>query len=146
MDIAAAVGEAVLSGASDAIVATDREGRITFWNPGAARIFGFSAGEAVGQSLDIMIPESLRARHWAGYRHVMETGTSRYGLGELLSVPALTKDGGRISVEFTIVMLHDADGRVAGTAAVMRDVTKRFEELKELKRRLAQAEQAKIHP
>jgi len=146
MNIAAAVGEAVLGGASDAVVATDREGRITFWNPGAVRIFGFSAEEAVGQSLDLIIPESLRARHWAGYRHVMETGSSRYGHGDLLSVPALTKDGRRISVEFTIVMLHDARQQVAGTAAVMRDVTKRFEELKELRRRLAQAEQAKANP
>ncbi|WP_407166270.1 PAS domain S-box protein [Bradyrhizobium sp. ORS 111] len=146
MNIATAVGEAVLGGASDAVVATDREGRITFWNPGAVRIFGFSAAEAVGQSLDLIIPESLRARHWTGYRHVMETGTSRYGLGDLLSVPALTKDGRRISVEFTIVMLHDAGQQVAGTAAVMRDVTKSFEELKELRRRLAQAEQAKTHP
>jgi len=146
MNIAAAVGEAVLGGASDAVVATDREGRITFWNPGAVRIFGFSAEEAVGQSLDLIIPESLRARHWAGYRHVMETGSSRYGHGDLLSVPALTKDGRRISVEFTIVMLQDARQQVAGTAAVMRDVTKRFEELKELRRRLAQAEQAKANP
>ncbi|WP_407147990.1 PAS domain S-box protein [Bradyrhizobium sp. ORS 86] len=146
MNIATAVGEAVLGGASDAVVAIDREGRITFWNPGAVRIFGFSAAEAVGQSLDLIIPESLRARHWAGYRHVMETGTSRYGHGDLLSVPALTKDGRRISVEFTIVMLHDAGQQVAGAAAVMRDVTKRFEELKELRRRLAQAEQAKANP
>ncbi|WGR95835.1 MULTISPECIES: PAS domain-containing protein [unclassified Bradyrhizobium] len=146
MNIAAAVGEAVLNGASDAVVATDREGRITFWNPGAVRIFGFSAEEAVGQSLDLIVPEGLRARHWAGYRHVMETGTSRYGHGDLLSVPALAKDGRRISVEFTIVMLHDAGQQVVGTAAVMRDVTKRFEEMKELRRRLAQSEQAKTHP
>jgi PAS domain S-box-containing protein len=143
MTIAAAVGEAVLNGGSDAVVATDREGRITFWNPGAVRIFGFSAGEAVGQSLDLIIPEGLRARHWAGYRHVMETGTSRYDHGDLLSVPALTRDGRRISVEFTIVMLHDAARQVAGAAAVMRDVTKHFEELKELRRQLAQSEQAK---
>jgi PAS domain S-box-containing protein len=137
MDIAAAVGGALLNGASDAIVATDARGRITLWNPGAVRMFGFTADEAIGQSLDLIIPEGLRARHWAGYRHAMATGTSRYGQGDLLSVPALTKLGARISVEFTIVMLHDA-GHVAGTVAVMRDVTKRFEELKELRRRAAQ--------
>jgi PAS domain S-box-containing protein len=135
-DLGADLGAALLGGASDAIVATDREGRITFWNPGAERMFGFSAAEADGQSLDLIIPENLRARHWSGFRHTMATGESRYGHGDLLSVPALTKDGRRISVEFTIVMLRDG-AEVTGTVAVMRDVTRRFEEVRELKRRLA---------
>ena len=139
MNIPAALGETLLRSASDAIVATDREGHITFWNPGAARIFGFTAEEAAGQSLDIIIPENLRARHWEGFRHTMATGTSRYGHGDLLSVPALTKDARRISVEFTIVLLHDDRREVAGTVAVMRDVTKRFEEVRELRRQLAEA-------
>ncbi len=139
MTIPAGLGDALLHSASDAIVATDREGRVSFWNPGAERIFGFTAAEAAGQSLDIIIPENLRARHWEGFRHTMATGTSRYGHGDLLSVPALTKDGRRISVEFTIVMLRDGRGDVAGTVAVMRDVTRRFEEIRELRRRLAEA-------
>jgi PAS domain S-box-containing protein len=142
MDMAARLGEALLESASDAIVATDRDGRIVFWNPGAERIFGFAAREAVGQSLDLIIPENLRARHWEGFRHVMETGTSRYGHGDLLSVPGLTRDGRRISVEFTIVMLRDGE-RIAGTVAVMRDVTKRFEEVRELRRKLAEANQSR---
>src|SRR3954468_13245023 len=132
------LGAALLASASDAIIATDREGLITFWNPGAERIFGFSAAEAAGQSLDLIIPENLRSRHWAGYRHAMETGESRYGHGDLLSVPGLTKDGRRISVEFTIVMLRDAHNRPAGTAAILRDVTKRFEETRKLRRKLAE--------
>jgi PAS domain S-box-containing protein len=139
MNIPASLADALLHSASDAIVATDREGRITFWNPGAVRIFGFSAEEATGQLLDLIIPENLRARHWEGFRHTMATGTSRYGQGDLLSVPALTRDGGRISVEFTIVLLHDAAQEVVGSVAVMRDVTKRFAEVRELKRRLAEA-------
>ena len=137
MNIPAGLAEALLHSASDAIIATDREGNITFWNPGAERIFGFTAGEAVGQSLDIIIPENLRARHWSGFRHTMETGTSRYGHGDLLSVPGLTRDGVRISVEFTIVLLRNGAQETTGTVAVMRDVTKRFEEVRELKRRLA---------
>lgn len=136
------LGAALLDSASDAIVATDREGRITFWNPGAERMFGFTAAETDGQSLDLIIPENLRARHWSGFRHTIATGTSRYGHGDLLSVPALTKDGRRISVEFTIVMLRDG-AQVTGTVAVMRDVTKRFEEVRELKRRLAASGDAK---
>lgn len=139
MNLTSSLGEALLNSASDAIVATDREGRVTFWNPGAERIFGFTAAEAAGQSLDIIIPENLRARHWKGFRHTTATGTSRYGHGDLLSVPAMTKDGGRISVEFTIVLLRDGRGDVAGTVAVMRDVTRRFEEVRELRRRLAGA-------
>jgi PAS domain S-box-containing protein len=137
MDLASDIGKALLSSPSDAIVATDKEGLITFWNPGAERVFGFTAEEAAGQSLDLIIPENLRARHWAGYRQVMQTGESRYGHGDLLSVPALTRDGRRISVEFTIVILRSAQGDVAGTVAVMRDVTKRFEEVRDLKRQLA---------
>lgn len=131
------VGNALLGSASDAIIATDREGLITFWNPGAERIFGFSAAEAVGQSLDLIIPENLRTRHWTGYRHAMATGESRYGHGDVLSVPGLTKDGRRISVEFTIVMLRDGQHRPAGTVAILRDVSKRFEEVRDLRRKLA---------
>ena len=138
MNIPAGLGEALLHSASDAIIATDRGGRITFWNPGAERIFGFTAADAVGQSLDLIIPENLRARHWEGFRHTMETGTSRYGHGDLLSVPGLTREGRRISVEFTIVLLRDGMQAVTGTVAVMRDVTRRFEEVRALKRRLAE--------
>jgi PAS domain S-box-containing protein len=136
------LGDALLASSSDAIIATDREGRIVFWNPGAERIFGFASHEAVGQSLDLIIPENLRARHWEGFRRVMQTGESRYGHGDLLSVPGITKEGRRISVEFTIVMLRDQEG-ISGTMAVMRDVTKRFEEVRELKRKLAEASQAR---
>ena len=139
MNIPAGLGEALLNSASDAVIATDREGRITFWNAGAERIFGFTATEASALSLDLIIPENLRARHWAGFRRTMETGTSRYGLGDLLSVPGLTKDGRRISVEFTVVMLRNARQEITGIVAVMRDVTRRFDEVRELRRRLAQA-------
>jgi len=133
------LADAVLTTASDAIIATDRQGIITFWNPGAARIFGFTSDEAMGQSLDIIIPENLRARHWDGYRRTMATGESRYGEADLLAVPGLHKDGRRISVEFTIVMLKDAHGQMAGTAAILRDVTRQFEELRRLRRQLADA-------
>jgi PAS domain S-box-containing protein len=129
--------EAILGTVSDAIIATDADGLISFWNPGAARIFGFTAEEAVGRSLDLIIPENLRARHWMGYNRVMATGESHYGQGDLLSVPGLTKDGRRISVEFTIVLLRDGERKPVGIAAILRDVTKRFEEARELKRQLA---------
>ncbi|HXD44234.1 MAG TPA: PAS domain S-box protein [Pseudolabrys sp.] len=130
------IARAIVTGEADAVVGCDRDGVIRFWNAGAARIFGFSAGEAVGQSLDIIIPERLRARHWGGWGHTMATGTSRYSGGDTLSVPAQRKDGATISVEFTITPLRDAAGAIAGLAAVMRDVTARFEELKALRRQV----------
>lgn len=135
----AAIGAAILSGTADAVVVSDAEGAITFWNPGAERVFGFSRAEAMGRSLDIIIPENLRKRHWDGYRQVMETGKSRYGSGELLSVPALRKDGQRISVEFTIVAVTGPAGRIIAMVAVMRDQTARFEELKALRKARAAA-------
>jgi PAS domain S-box-containing protein len=89
--------------------------------------------------LDIIIPERLRARHWEGYRRVIETGESRYGHGDVLAVPGLRKDGTQISLEFTIVTLTDGQGRIDGMAAIMRDVTKRFAEMRALKQQLAAA-------
>jgi len=131
------LGLALLNSPAEAIVYSDREGLIRFWNAGAERVFGFTAEDALGQSLDIIIPERQRQRHWEGYDEVMRTGVSRYGSGDLLSVPALRKDGSRISVEFTIVPLKDADGAMMGMASVMRDVSARFEELKTLRRQAA---------
>ena len=139
MNVPDGLADALLTMESDAIIATDRAGMITFWNPGATRIFGFSADEAIGQSLDLIIPPNLRARHWEGFHRVMTTGESHYGHGDLLSVPAQGKSGQRISVEFTIAMLKDKDGRPAGTVAILRDVSKRFEEVRALKRQLADA-------
>jgi PAS domain S-box-containing protein len=139
MNLAPALAEALLATRSDAIVAADREGIIRFWNPGAERLFGYTADEAQGRSLDLIIPERLRARHWDGYERVMQTGQSRYGESDLLAVPALRKDGSTLSVEFTVVALRDQAGALIALAALMRDVTKRFEETRELKRRLAEA-------
>ena len=117
----------------DAVVYADAEGLIRFWNAGAERIFGFVSAEAVGQSLDMIIPQSLRQRHWDGYRKTMATGATRYGAGDLLSVPAVRKDGSRVSIEFTVTPFHDAAGRMLGIAAIMRDVTKQFAEMKALR-------------
>jgi PAS domain S-box-containing protein len=126
---------ALLSSTGDAIVAADEEGIIRFWNPGAERIFAFTAAEAVGRSLDMIIPERLRERHWQGYRQVMSTGRSRYGAGDLLAVPGMRKDGTRISLEFTIAPLRGTDGRMVGLVAVLRDVTARYEELLDLRKK-----------
>lgn len=119
--------------APDAIIYADAQGTISFWNRAAERIFGFSEAEAVGKSLDIIIPENLRKRHWDGFAETIRTGKTRYGSGDVLAVPALRKDGTRISIEFTILPFPDRTGRILGMAAILRDVTERFEELKRLR-------------
>lgn len=121
----------------DAVVYSDAEGRIQYWNGGAERLFGHASAQAIGQTLDLIIPESLRKRHWDGFDKTMRTGETRYGAGDLLAVPAIRKDGSRLSIEFTITPFHDAAGRIIGIAAVMRDVTKRFDEIRELRKRAA---------
>lgn len=131
--IRAKVADAILDAAADAVVACDRAGIITLWNAGAARIFGYGADEAVGQSLDLIIPERLRARHWSGFHAMMASGESRYPVGHMLSVPGQRKDDSTLSVEFTIVAIKD-DGQITGLVAVMRDATERFEELKRLRK------------
>jgi PAS domain S-box-containing protein len=130
---------ALLDALGDAVVVADPEGRIRFWNPAAERLFGYAAGDALGRSLDIIIPERLRERHWAGYREVMRTGVTRYGT-QVLRVPAIRQDGTRISIAFTVALLTDAQGRVTGIAAVMRDETARWAEEQALRKRLAELE------
>ncbi len=123
--------------AADAVIYADGEGVIRFWNAGAGRIFGFSEADALGKSLDIIIPENLRARHWAGFDQTMRTGKTRYGTGDILAVPAVRKEGTRISIEFTVLPFHDEAGQMVGIAAILRDVTQRFEEMKALRQQLA---------
>ena len=121
--------------------ANAREGVIRLWNRGAERIFGRSAAETVGGSMDFIIPEKLRARHWEGYFRTMETGATKYG-ADTLNVPALTAGGNRISIEFTVVLLRDAGGVPSGVAAIIRDVTARREKELDLRGRLAELEKA----
>lgn len=128
-------GNALVAATPDAVVFSDAAGLIQVWNAGAERIFGFTAADAIGRSLDIIIPDGLRARHWDGYRATMQSGQTRYGGNDLLAVPAIRKDGTRISVEFTIVPFRDANDTMVGIAATMRDVTARFEEMRALRKR-----------
>jgi len=136
------LSQQILTLAPDAILFADREGIIRLWNQGAERIFGRTAEEAIGQSLDLIIPEKLRERHWEGYHKTMATGETRYGT-EMLAVPAMHQDGSRMSTEFSIVLLSDDDGKPLGVAAIMRDITERRQQEKELRDRLAELEAGK---
>lgn len=129
------LGRALLADGPDAVIYADRAGMIRFWNAAATRVFGFTATEAMGQSLDIIIPERLRQRHWDGYHHMMATGQALHPPEELLSVPAQTKAGAALSIQFTVTAVHDADGRTEGILAVLRDATATFQEIKRLRAR-----------
>jgi PAS domain S-box-containing protein len=134
--------EQLVAGAGDAILVCDANGAITLWNRAAERIFGFSEAQARGRSLDLIIPERQRGRHWEGYHKTMATAVTKYG-ADVLRVPALHKDGHTLSIAFTVSMLFAADGKVTGIVAVVRDETTRFAEERKLRTRLAEAE-AKI--
>ena len=134
--------ERLVRSMADAVIVADVSGKITLWNAGAERLFGFSECEALTQSLDIIIPEAQRKRHWDGYQKVMRTGVTRYGT-QLLRVPAIRKDGSRFSLAFTVGLLKDAGGSVEGIYAVLRDDTDRWETEKSLRKQLAQIEDAR---
>lgn len=123
----------------DAIVASDASGAITFWNPAAQRMFGYTESEALGQSLDIIIPERQQQRHWDGYHKTMATGQTKYG-NDVLRVPAVHKDGSARSIAFTVALLHSPDQKVSAIVAAIRDETSRFAEERSLRKRLMELE------
>ncbi|NYH20962.1 PAS domain S-box protein [Paraburkholderia bryophila] len=123
----------------DAIVISDARGNIEFWNPAAERMFGFTQEEAIGHSLDLIIPERLRGRHWDGYHKTMASGETRYG-NDVLRVPAMHKDGRALSIAFTVALLHSPQNELSGIVAVIRDETARFREDRLMRKRLAELE------
>lgn len=123
----------------DAVVVADAHEKIVLWNAAATRIFGYSEAEALGNTLDLIVPERQRQKHNEGYSKSMETGTTRYGTS-LLKVPAKHKDGRTLSIAFTVGMLFDEKHQANGVAAVIRDETERFAEERALKKRLSDLE------
>lgn len=130
---------ALIGAIGDAVVVSDREGKVIVWNPAAERMFGFTEAEALGQSMDMIIPERLRKRHWEGFDKSMETGTTRYG-HDVLRVPAVDKAGSAMSIAFTVAMLFGPDGKVSAIASVIRDETSRFAEDRALRKRVIELE------
>lgn len=129
----------IVENTQEAIIFADRDGTIRFWNVGAESIFGYTASEVLGQSLELIIPERLREQHRVGYHRVMATGVTRYDR-KLLAVPATQKNGARISLEFTVTLIRGADREILGIAAVLRDVTARWEREKARREHLAALE------
>lgn len=131
----------IIDASQDAIIMADKNGILRLWNDGAQSIFGYSADEAVGKTLDLIIPDRFRERHWIGYTEVIATSVTKYSKS-MLAVPALRKDGTRISIEFTLTLLGDGNGSLQGVAAIIRDVTTRRNEENEIKEKLAALEEA----
>ena len=131
--------EQLANAIGDAIVISDAAGDITYWNPAATRMFGYTHEEALGKTLDLIIPERLRGRHWEGYHKTMATGQTRYG-NDVLRVPAVDKAGKALSIAFTVALLHSPQGELNGIVAVIRDETARFQEERSLKKRITELE------
>jgi PAS domain S-box-containing protein len=132
---AADLATRLVAAAGDAIVIANRDGRILTWNKGAEAIFGYPVAEAMDASLDLIIPERLRGRHWDGFHQALRTGETRYA-DDLLAVPAQRRDGTRISIEFRVTLLLGPDGAPEAIAAVIRDVTSRWEADRALRQEL----------
>jgi PAS domain S-box-containing protein len=118
--------QAIVDQTADAVVFADVQGVIRIWNPAAERLFGFSAVEAVGASLDLIIPERLRPQHWAGFDRAIASGTTRLE-GKPTVTRGLHKSGQRLYVEMTFAVVRSPSGTVAGSISIARDVTARYE-------------------
>jgi PAS domain S-box-containing protein len=123
----------------DGIIFADRQGTVRLWNPAAARIFGYSPAEAVGQSLDIIVPARFRQDHWSGYCQAIAEGKTRYA-GQALPTRSVRKDGTPIYVELTFAIIHHTDGEILGAMANVRDITERYQRERELRNRLKELE------
>jgi PAS domain S-box-containing protein len=131
--------EQLLKAIGDGVVVADAGGDIIFWNGAAERIFGFTEQEAIGKSLDLIIPERQRQRHWDGYHKTMDTGQTRYG-HDLLRVPALHKEGRPLSIAFTVAMLYTPEHKVSAIVAIVRDETQRWSDERDMRKRIAELE------
>jgi PAS domain S-box-containing protein len=134
------LAEALIAQLADGVIFADREGMIRVWNEGAEAIFGHPRAEAVGQSLDLIIPERLRPAHWAAFKRAIETGQLQHGR-ESLATRSMHRDGRTLYVDLSFALVRGRGGEVLGAVAVARDITRRFREERELRRRLAELEQ-----
>lgn len=131
--------QALVAAMGDAMVVCDGKGRVTLWNAAAERLFGFTEAEALGQRMDMIVPERLRKRHWEGYDKSMATGKTRYA-HDVLRVPAVDKAGRALSIAFTVFMTYDKAGQVTACGSIIRDETDRFAEDRALRKRISELE------
>jgi PAS domain S-box-containing protein len=132
---------ALIAAIGDAVMVCDAKGAIVLWNPACERMFGHTEAEVLGKTMDMIIPERLRGRHWEGYHKTMATGVTKYG-HDVLRVPAVDKQGRSMSIAFTVAMLFKDDGKPSTVVSIIRDETERFANERALKKRIAELEAA----
>ena len=120
------LGELIVQQTAEAVIYSSREGVVERWNAAAAAMFGYSAAEVLGQSMDLMIPEHLRAAHWRGFDAAMASGNLRLN-GRPTMTRGLHKTGQKLYVEMSFALVRDGAGAVLGSVAVARDVTEKVE-------------------
>lgn len=133
--------EALVAQASDAIIFADREGRIVAWNAGAERLFGHATRDAIGQSLDVIIPDHLRQAHWDAFDRAVTTGTTRHD-GRAIVTRSMKADGTKIYVDISFALVRDVAGAVVGSLAIARDATERHAAEAATRARIAELERA----
>ncbi|HEX4522267.1 MAG TPA: PAS domain S-box protein [Casimicrobiaceae bacterium] len=120
-----ALSQAIVDQAPDAIIFADRDGMIRLWNRGAERIFGYAAAEALGASLDLIIPERFRRAHWEGFRRAIDTGRTKYA-DRALTTRSAHRDGSKLYVDLSFGLVTDDGGMILGALAIGRDCTERY--------------------
>lgn len=128
---------------ADAMIYSDKKGIICGWNAAAESLFGYAKDDAIGQSLDLIIPERMRDAHWSGFNRAMESGKTRLA-GHAMITRSLTRSKGTIYVEMSFSVISDGSGNAVGSVAVARDATQRRQNERELRERLETLE--KLHP
>lgn len=135
-DVNSDIYRRIVEQTTDAIIFADREGLIRIWNKGAESVFGFSAEEVLGKSLDVIIPEELRRRHWEGYSKAIAHRRTRTG-GRVLNTRALHKDGRRLYAGMSFAVILDESGHAEGALAIARNITERYLADKALRKHVA---------
>jgi PAS domain S-box-containing protein len=124
-----ALYRSIVEQSPDAMIVADAQGAIVLWNRSAETIFGYADAEVLGKSLDVIIPERLRAAHWAAFEKSLQTGSTKYA-GQVLTTRSMHKDGRTLYVALAFAMLKDDGGAVSAVLATARDCTAAYLEQK----------------
>ncbi|MFC7518800.1 PAS domain-containing protein [Herbaspirillum sp. GCM10030257] len=127
----------ILESMPEALILSDLEGTIKIWNAGAASLFGYASDEALGRSLNLIIPDHLRKAHWDGFHQAIMRGSTAHGKRSAIT-RSLHKGGQQLYVDMSFAVVSDSDGKIIGALAVARDATERYVEERNLRRQLAE--------
>jgi PAS domain S-box-containing protein len=129
------IADVLVRQAPDAVIFADTSGIIRFWYATLTRVFGFTEGQAIGECLDLIIPERFREAHWKGFDRAVQDRVTKYA-GQALATRSLRSDGIQIYVELSFAIILDNDGKVLGAVSHARDITERFEQDRANRKRL----------